>query len=210
MAPPHTLRREHLATIQHNLLTTSELHEPKGIDSATAGQVYFADGAGSGQWATWPSGWGHYVHTGQLNVDITPSLLQINGLGSNTNTTYLPKDATEDLWNTATNRIRPVALGDSYTVRVNLPVTGEVNNPREISLILDIQDGNSFVDAIPITQSFALTGRTTPYTYSINFTIFALNTFVANGGQFWLATDSHSVTITDPSILINRTHGPAV
>lgn len=33
---------------EHSTLTGSNLHEPKGIASATAGQVYVADGAASG------------------------------------------------------------------------------------------------------------------------------------------------------------------
>lgn len=41
-----------MATIQHSLLTAANIHEPKGVDAATIGQVYVADGAGSGDWAT--------------------------------------------------------------------------------------------------------------------------------------------------------------
>lgn len=39
-----------MANVQHNALTDPELHEPKGVASATSGQVYVADGAGSGDW----------------------------------------------------------------------------------------------------------------------------------------------------------------
>lgn len=39
-----------MTTIQHNVLTDPDLHEPKGISSATANQIYVADGAGSGAW----------------------------------------------------------------------------------------------------------------------------------------------------------------
>lgn len=35
---------------EHRLLTGASLHEPKGVESATAGQVYVADGSGSGVW----------------------------------------------------------------------------------------------------------------------------------------------------------------
>lgn len=35
---------------QHKDLTGSDLHEPKGVSTASAGQVYVADGAGSGAW----------------------------------------------------------------------------------------------------------------------------------------------------------------
>lgn len=34
----------------HKDLTGAELHEPKGADTATSGQVYVANGSGSGTW----------------------------------------------------------------------------------------------------------------------------------------------------------------
>lgn len=39
-----------MANVAHSTLTGSELHEPKGVDSAALGTVYVADGAGSGNW----------------------------------------------------------------------------------------------------------------------------------------------------------------
>ena len=40
-----------MATIQHSSLTDSDgLHEPKGVATATTGDVYVADGAGAGSW----------------------------------------------------------------------------------------------------------------------------------------------------------------
>lgn len=37
---------------EHVALTEPHLHEPKGVSSATVGQLYVADGAGSGSWTT--------------------------------------------------------------------------------------------------------------------------------------------------------------
>ena len=34
----------------HSTLTGADLHEPKGVAAASAGQIYIADGAGSGAW----------------------------------------------------------------------------------------------------------------------------------------------------------------
>lgn len=39
-----------MANVNHNTLTDPYLHEPKGVSTATAGDVYVADGAGSGAW----------------------------------------------------------------------------------------------------------------------------------------------------------------
>jgi len=36
--------------MEHRNLTGDSLHEPKGVESATAGQVYVANGTGSGTW----------------------------------------------------------------------------------------------------------------------------------------------------------------
>lgn len=41
-----------MADVEHASLTGSALHEPKGVASASAGQVYIADGLGSGTWTT--------------------------------------------------------------------------------------------------------------------------------------------------------------
>jgi hypothetical protein len=37
-------------TVQHNVITDPDLHEPKGIASATSGKVYISNGSGSGVW----------------------------------------------------------------------------------------------------------------------------------------------------------------
>lgn len=39
-----------MANVAHSTLTGVNLHEPKGADSASEGEVYVADGAGSGAW----------------------------------------------------------------------------------------------------------------------------------------------------------------
>lgn len=67
-----------MANVSHATLTGSQLHEPKGVSTATLGEVYVADGTGSGNWAnvgtssftgmiadfTWP-----VVQTGWLELD---------------------------------------------------------------------------------------------------------------------------------------------
>lgn len=41
-----------MANIAHSVLAGTEIHEPKGIADASLGQVYVADGVGSGNWAS--------------------------------------------------------------------------------------------------------------------------------------------------------------
>lgn len=40
-----------MANIEHSVLAGTEIHEPKGIADASLGEVYVADGNGSGNWA---------------------------------------------------------------------------------------------------------------------------------------------------------------
>jgi hypothetical protein len=37
-------------TIQHNIITDPDIHEPKGVAAATSGKVYISNGSGSGAW----------------------------------------------------------------------------------------------------------------------------------------------------------------
>lgn len=39
-----------MADVEHSAITDPDIHEPKGVAAATAGKVYVADGAGSGDW----------------------------------------------------------------------------------------------------------------------------------------------------------------
>ena len=41
-----------MANVQHSALTGSDLHEPKGVASATAGKVYISNGSGSCAWTS--------------------------------------------------------------------------------------------------------------------------------------------------------------
>ncbi len=43
-----------MANVAHSTLTGANLHEPKGVASATSGTIYVADGAGSGSWVDVP------------------------------------------------------------------------------------------------------------------------------------------------------------
>ena len=59
-----------MANVNHSTLTDPYLHEPKGIASAGAGNIYVSDGAGSGDWTK-----GHAHINGYISFDATsPSI----------------------------------------------------------------------------------------------------------------------------------------
>ncbi len=41
-----------MANVNHSTLTDPFLHEPKGVAAASSGDVYLANGSGSGAWTS--------------------------------------------------------------------------------------------------------------------------------------------------------------
>lgn len=62
-------------TVQHNVITDPNIHEPKGVASAASGKVYKADGTGSGSWV--------YPLTG-LDTALQHQVFKSDGSGSGT------------------------------------------------------------------------------------------------------------------------------
>ena len=158
------------------------------------------------------AGFGFYVHDQTIPstqvITTTSSLLVIDGLGSTSTSAYLPYEirGTAELWDTTTNKITPIDIGDGYTIRIDLNITAKVAVPTELVLQLDINGGAS--PTTVIVERIISTGKTPPYTVSVGFPFFALSAFNTNGGQIFLSTDSGTVTLTNRQISIHRiSHG---
>ena len=153
------------------------------------------------------SGWGFYVDSetapATQTFNATASKLQIDGAGGG-NTSYLPREirGVSDLWDTTNDKILPVNLGDAYSIRIDMTVTGETQNPNNIILQLDI--GGGATPSIVIVDSYISTGKGTPYTLSVAFPIFCLSNFIINGGQLFISTDAGAITVSSRAISIHR------
>lgn len=191
----------------HSVLTDPNLHEPKGISTATAGRMYVSDGAGSGSWLHIPTGWGYYQDSGAAQAfNTTDAKIRINGLGLLTNTTYLPNEirGSGQLWSTVSNKMTPIRLGDSYAVRLDLPVTAR-SAAAEVTVSLDA--GGGATPTLVILPIFGNVGKAAPFTLSIPIPLVVLtSTVVTNGLQFFLKVDTGTIEVTNPSITIIRTH----
>lgn len=192
----------------HSALTDANgIHEPKGISTATNGQVYVSNGANSGSWKSFPTGWGYYQHSGAAqNITTADTKLIINGLGALTNTTYLPAEirGTGQLWSTTNNRIAPIRLGDAYYTRIDLPITARTT-ATELTISYDISGGVS--PTTIILSTYATVSKTPPYTLSIPVPMLVItSTTLTNGIQLFLKVDGGNIDITNPSISIIRTH----
>ena len=191
--------------IEHNVIPDAERHEPKGLSTALNGQMYMARGSDTGEWLYLPQGWGHYADNtaGQI-FTTSPTKLVVNGLGTTSESAYLPREirGSGELWDVSTSRITPILAGDTYNLRLQFPITAKTGTPTTLEIDLDIGATTS-PTIIVAARSIAVT-KTPPYTISIGFPIFCLATFLANGGQFFLSTDTGTLTTVGASIFIDR------
>ena len=153
-------------------------------------------------------GWGYYQDAETTlaiqTINTTPSKLQIDGVGANSNTSYLPKEilGSGDLWDVVNDKITPIAIGDSYSLRIDLEITAKTSSPNLMDLKLDI--GGGATPTINIVDTIIELSKTPPYKISVSFPIFCLTTFKTNGGQLFLNTDTGTVTIGARAISIFR------
>lgn len=195
-----------MPTINHNVLTSDDLHEPKGAGGASTGQVYRSTGSGSGGWRYHPQGWGRYKdNSGAQTVGTSETLLTIDGLGGGTNESYLPREirGTDSLWDTTNHHIKSIDLGDLYQVRLDIPVSANAS-ASELIVRADIGGGASSTDIIT-THSLDLGAA--PFSRTISFPFFTNSNALANGLQFFAFTDAGSIDITGLGILVARVSG---
>lgn len=194
----------------HRTLTDPEIHEPKGAASANEGQVYVANGSGSGVWTLLPQGWGFYKNDGAAQtITSTPTKLTVNGLEGTTNTAYLPLAirGTGQLWDTTSSKVLPIAVGDSLMIRVDLPITARAT-AKYINVILDL--GGGATPTLPVITTRVEVDQTAPFSQTIQLDSFAGTNFLANGGQIFINTDTDTIEVTNPSVKVTRTSGEIV
>lgn len=158
-----------------------------------------------------PAGWGVYADNAAVSqvFNGTPTLLEINGLGSLTNEDHLPLviRGTGSLWDTTNSFIKPLTIGDSYNLRIQATITATTSNPTRIEAALDIGGGATPTIVIATDSQTLRGGNPQPVLFS--FPIFTLGTFIANGGQIFITVNSGTATISNRSILIVRTSSGA-
>lgn len=156
-----------MTDVLHSGLTGADLHEPKGVASATNGQVYVANGAGSGVWKDRVQmGFLDYNDDATSTTPITVTggagyvALTNDGAGAFTNKTYAP-DGVTDIWNVSTNRFdwSDIALGDIVDIRLDVSVIIATTN-TEVDIALELAEGSGSNYAVPFINpiNFKTTG----------------------------------------------------
>ena len=149
-------------------------------------------------------GWANYSDSQYTAVSPLPissgtrTLITNNTGGTSTNETYLNEAAS--LWNN--DALQPVAIGDTYDVRISFYCTPATND-QDITLDLDIGTGGSPIKIYEETRRMLKgAGQVNSFVFAIP--IFALDTFFINGGRFYI-TPSSNITLYGTTIFITKT-----
>lgn len=69
-----------MPNVEHKDLPNADLHEPKGVSAASSGQIYVANGSGSGSWRYIPHGACYYTNIGTGTTFTTPTSMTLLNL----------------------------------------------------------------------------------------------------------------------------------
>ena len=204
-----------MANVQHSSLTDPNLHEPKGISSASANQLYLSNGSGSGTWTNanrFPgTGWGKYTNTTYVNTTyfVVPDTNTLLPFTTADDVSQLPitlTGTTSSLMNLSTEALQFVAVGDLHSITLAMKVVSFAGGAPKV---LDISlfgsaNGTNYTTLLGET-SVSLVKTTNQYiTVSSLFPV--TSDMVSHGAKINLKTDVGSVNIIDIGLISARAH----
>lgn len=147
-----------MANVQHSSLTDPNLHEPKGVASATANKVYMSNGSGSGAWTAVNllpgTGWGKYTNTtyvGTTGLAVSTSDVLIPFTTADT-VTQLPitlAGVTSSLMDLSTETLLFVSNGDLHSITLTTQIYSTSGSPTVMDLHLyGSSDGTTYATLI--------------------------------------------------------------
>ena len=156
-----------------------------------------------------PTGWAFYDDS-DTTPTVVPSgignavLFEVDGAGANSNSLFAPRvvRGISEMWDTSTNEMVPITLGDSFTTRIAFELTSKSGNPNLITFVFDI--GGAAGITIPIYTTSLGTPNSFPHPNGFQASVFSLATFLANGGRIFMYTDSGTITVEKRQVLIQR------
>jgi len=177
-----------LTTKAHSLLTGSDLHEPKGVSTAIAGQVYISDGAGSGSWTDTGATIGaSSFSTGDLKPTIktTPDsgwiMCDDGTIGDlSSGASNLASASTQDLftllWNGCANTEAAVSSGRGVSASADFAAHKTIALPKMLGRVYGVAGAGSGLTSRALgktvgEETHALTaGETGPHTHTFSGT----------------------------------------
>lgn len=161
-----------------------------------------------------PGGHGYYDDAATTPatqaLTTTAQKLQIDGGGSRTEESYLPVSirGISSAWNTTSDKINAISLGDTIDVRLDLNITATGGAAASLYVTFDV--GGAATVTNTLVDRVVSYGKAAPFTLSFTTTLEVNAAFLANGCQIFLATDAGTSTLAARGILIKRATSGAI
>lgn len=192
----------------HRDLTGADIHEPKGADTASAGTVYVADGAGSGSWQQ-PFSRSLEAHFGSnvaqaISIDsLNPTYLTIDGLDARTDTSGVFSGS--PIWDSSVNSLilsnQSLTNGRVFYVSVGFSIDPSDSTDTTVRLVLEFNHGSG--NEVIFEMERILVPKGIEKAYNTSKLIFLDNTIDTNA-EVKLAMNCNAVgsTVLKKSIII--------
>ena len=203
-----------MANVQHSSLTDPNLHEPKGVASATANKVYMSNGSGSGAWTAVNllpgTGWGKYTNTtyvGTTGLAVSTSDVLIPFTTADT-VTQLPitlAGVTSPLMDLSTETLLFVSNGDLHSITLTTQIYSTSGSPTGMDFRLyGSTDGTTYATPLGETSVSLSKGAGQVITESSLFPVTA--NMVSYGARIYAAVNSGTVNLINIGLITARVH----
>lgn len=203
-----------MANVQHSTLTDPNLHEPKGISTASADQLYRANGSGSGTWTNanrFPgTGWGQYTnttYTGTTGLPISTTEVLVP-FTTDATVSQIPISlggTTSSLMDLSTEKLLFVTSGDLHAVTLTFKVYSVSGSPASIDMtIYGSSDGTTYGTVLGSTTISLIKGAGQIITETALFPV--TSNMVSHGAKIYLATNTGTANIIDIGLITARVH----
>jgi hypothetical protein len=179
--------------VEHVDIPDGERHEPKGVGSASAGEAYIADGAGSGSWeSSHTASWLCMRRVTDLTttgMSLTYQVVDNATLGLTYSSSSQSPDITIDL---AAGEIL-VANAGTYHIVVSMALTGVAASLRHYGFTFGIDSGAGVV----AQDGFVKTLRSTNNASDSGSAAFACMPTLLAGDKLYLMAKNQSGTVAE-------------
>lgn len=203
-----------MANVQHSTLTDPNLHEPKGISTAAADQLYRSNGSGSGTWTNanrFPgTGWGQYrnatfVGTTSDDFTNTEKLLRFTEDVTVTQVPISLGGTTSSLFNLTDDKLLFVTAGDLHSVTTTFKIYSTSGSPASLDIkMYGSSDGITYGTLLGETTVSLIKGAGQVITETALFPV--TSAMVTHGAQIFMRTNTGTINIIDIGLVTARVH----
>ena len=203
-----------MANVQHSTLTDPNLHEPKGISTAAADQLYRANGSGSGTWTNANrlpgTGWGKYTNTTYvgttfLTIGTTEVLVPFTTEDTISQLPISLAGTVSPLFDLTPDTLEFVSAGDLHSLTFTTKIYSVGGAPAIMDLRLyGSSDGTTYATNLGETTVNLTKGAGQVITVSSLVPV--TSDMVTHGAKIYLVTNTGTANIIDIGLVTARIH----